>query len=135
MFWIDLLFVLLFAILLTSILSAGLGWRHPRSPGFAPALIFLFVVLLLGMWAGGLWIVPVGPLLWDVPWLTFLLVGLLVALLILAAAAPATRPRPRTPTEAAEETEEAVIAGTVFTAFFWVLVIGLLIAIVVGYTT
>jgi len=64
MFWINLLFVFLFALLLGSILSWGFGWRHPaRSDAVGASFLFLFLILLLAMWAGGVWFVPWGPAL------------------------------------------------------------------------
>lgn len=54
MFWIDLFFVIVFAVILTGILGLGFGWRHPaRSDAAGASLLFLFLILVLVMWAGG----------------------------------------------------------------------------------
>jgi len=132
MFWIELLTIVLFAVALASILGWGFGWRHPAGgDGVAASIVFLFVILMMAMWAFGAWLPPWGPVWYGAPWLTFLLIGLFVSLLILAVATP-TR-RPRTPTEAAAEAREEAVAATAFGAFFWILLLGLLIAVLVSF--
>jgi len=126
MFFVDLLFALAVALLLTAIFTAGFRNRGPWDVWW----VFLLVVFL-ATWAGGLWFAPFGPTLFDVAWLPFLFVGLLVALL-LAAAVPPARP-PRTYGEAVAEAraEEAAIAA--FSIFFWILLISLAVAVVLAY--
>jgi len=55
-----------------------------------------------------------------------------VALLILALAAPPAETPPAQP-EAIREKEDAVAVGALFGIFFWVLIAGLLIAVIGGY--
>jgi hypothetical protein len=126
MFFADLLLALAVALLLTAIFSAGFRNRGPWGAWW----IFLLVVFL-ATWAGGLWLVPFGPTVFDVAWLPFLFVGLIAALL-LAAAVPPARP-PRTYGEAVAEAraEEAAVAA--FSIFFWVLLVGLAVAVIVSY--
>jgi hypothetical protein len=92
-------------------------------------VLIFFGILFLTTWAGGIWVTPFGPILFDVPWLSFLLVGLFIAL-ILTAISPPPR-RPRTAQEAAAYAEaEAAIAIDIF---FWVLIAGLIVTILVAY--
>ena len=130
MLWIDILIVIALAILFTAILAGAFGWRHPASPGTGPALLFLFLVFVFAMWAGGLWFTPVGPVLWGAYWVPFVLIGLPVALILLAAA-PMSRPPEKA--RSAEGEPEVSTTGKVFGAFFWILFLVLLIGIVVGY--
>jgi hypothetical protein len=95
-----------------------------------PVAQFLFVVVLLAAWAGTLWMAPIRPPVWGAYWLPAVLVGLVVALLLLAAAEPVRRP-PRS-AEVAQAEEEGA-AGVAFGIFSWVLVIALVVAIAVGY--
>lgn len=74
---------------------------------------------------------PFGPVIAGSYWLPFILVGLFVLLLLAAASAP-PRP-PRMAAEAQAEAREAETAGTVLSVFFWVLLVGLLIAILLSY--
>ncbi len=133
MFWVDLLFVFLVAVVLSIILSWGLGWRHPAAAdAFAVSMVFLFVILLFTVWAAVAWLPPWGPAWRGTPWLSILLIGIIVSLLILAAATPIRR-RPRTPTQAAAEAREESLTATVFGVFFWALLAGLLVAIAISY--
>ncbi len=130
MFLINLIFVFVFALLLASILALAFGWRHPaRAEAFGVSLLFLFIVFFLAIWAGAVWIQPWGPVLYGVPWLSMFLIGLFVALLILSLT-PDRSSRVRS--EVVDEMKEVKVNGTVFTVFFWILCIGLLIAIIIA---
>jgi hypothetical protein len=131
MVWTEVLFALVIAVLFAAILSCVFGWRHPSRSEPGSAVLFLFLLLFFSAWAGGVWLAPVGPALWGVYWMPFLLVGLLFALLILAASAPGRRPR--SAKEAVERAEEAEAAGVVFSIFFWALLLSLIAAIVIRY--
>ena len=100
-----------------------------------PAVVFLFLLLFLLIWAGGAWIGPFGPLVWASAWLPFLLVGLILGLVILAVAEPRDRRRRPTAREAREPTDEERLAGAamVYGAFFWILMLLLLVAIIAAY--
>lgn len=128
MFWLDLLFAVVVAIVLTAVFAGGL-----RRVGPWEGLLWFFLIILFAAWVGGAWMRPIGPPLWGVYWVPFLWFGLLVALL-LAAATP-SRP-PRTREEAAEQAgAEAAAAGTsvALGVFFWLLLIGLLLTIIISY--
>jgi len=132
MFWIDLIWVFLFALVLSSILSWGFHWRHPAGgDAVGASFLFLFLILMLAMWAGAGWFRPGPPAEYHTPWLGLLLIGFFISLIILAAAAPVRKPR--TPAEAREAAREEAAAATAFGLFFWILIVGLLIAVVVGY--
>jgi len=126
MFLVDLLVALAIALLLTAIFTAGFRNRGPWDVWW----VFLLVVFL-GAWAGGLWLAPFGPTLFDVAWLPFLFVGFIVALM-LAAAVPPARP-PRTYGEAVAEARAEEAAVATFSIFLWVLLIGLAVAILIAY--
>lgn len=134
MIWVNFIFILVFALLLASILALALGWRHPaRAETVGASLLFLFVIFFLFIWAGAVWIQPWGPVLYGVPWLSMLLIGLFVALLILSLATPKSRDSIRA--EAIEDMGEVKVNGTVFSIFFWILCVGLLIAVIVAALT
>ncbi|MFP4395970.1 MAG: hypothetical protein ACLFTI_11970 [Anaerolineales bacterium] len=138
MFFAEFVFALAIALLLTGFFFVAFRYRGPWDVWW----LFL-VVIFLAAWAGGLWIEPIGPPLFEIYWLPFLLVGLLFAL-ILAAAVPPRPPRlpgrpraPRTPrtrraatpTTPAEE-ETALAVGL----FFWLMLVSLMVVILIGYT-
>jgi hypothetical protein len=132
MFWTDIILVIVFAMILASLLVWGLGWRHPaQREAVGGSILFLLLVLVLTMWAGGIWLNP-----WyadgESAWLAILGVGVLVSLVMLAVAVPARR-KPRSPSRAREGESEAAAMAAAFGMFFWVLIIGMMIAIFTGY--
>ena len=70
------------ALLLPFAARSRLRSRYPR---LEPVSIFvILLILFLATWAGGIWLVPFGPRLWGVAWASFVVVGLVVALLMAA---------------------------------------------------
>lgn len=123
----HLLLALAIALILTAIFPIGLrGYRG----GFI--FWFFFLLLFLAVWAGGIW---VTPLAYDgLPWLGFLLIGLFVALLIVALLPPASPPITPTEMDVKPSTIEVATAVAI-NVFFWLLLFGLLLAIIVRYTS
>jgi hypothetical protein len=134
----DLAFALLFAFLLAAALVGLFGWRHParrEEPAAWPAAVFLFLLLFFLIWAGGAWIGPFGPLVWASAWLPFLVVGLVIGLVLLAVAEPPDRRRRPAAREARDPVDEERMARgvMVYGAFFWILMLLLLVAIIAAY--
>lgn len=103
------------------ILSLRGPWR-----GWWPFLL----VLLLVVWASAYYIDPIGPEYWEVYWIPLIFVGLIIALLIASL--------PSSEDEAVESgvDETARSEGTASTglsAFFWILIIILAIAVIIGH--
>ncbi len=128
MFVADLLFALILAIVLTAILAGPARWRHPATAETSGATaLFLFVLLFLVIWVGGLWLAPFGPPLWGGYWAPFVAVAIVLGLILLAAAAP-----PRRPLQAGAAAHGPVV---VFGVFFWILAIVLIVGLFIGYLT
>ena len=123
MFFVDLLFALIIGLLLSVLFTLLFDARGPWDIFW----VFLLIVVL-GSWVGGLWLVPIGPVLFEVAWIPFLLAGFFFAL-ILAAATP--------PTPLSTRTEVTPPAGSgtalAFSVFFWILLLGLAAAIILAY--
>jgi len=127
MFFLDMVFALVIALLFTAIFTAGFRSRGPWGAWW----VFL-LVLFLATWAGGIWITPFGPPMFGVYWLPFVFVGLVFALLLTATVPAETRRlRPYTEETAEMVAEETAIAaiGTVF----WVLLVGLILVTILWY--
>lgn len=122
--WGGVLAELLVALIVAALFAAGLvsivRWRREEVHASAVALFFLIV--FLATWAVGVWITPRGPTMFGVPWLAFIVIGLVVSLLA-AAAAPVRRWRVP---GAAGAPEPAPVAGPVI----WLLLAMLVLAIV-----
>ena len=122
---------------IVSLLLSGLFALAVRRGGRKRGLSWLFLIIFLATWAGGIWLRPFGPSLWGIHWLTFLMVGLILAL-ILAASAPRQPPKGRQETldmleRIEKEKEMKQFAYLTLNTFFWVLLLALLGAIVIGY--
>ncbi len=132
MFVLELLVALILALVISAILGAVFGWgKAPRTEAFPP-FIFVFLILFFAIWAGGVWLVPFGPVLWNIHWLPFIWVGIIVALLV-----GALLPPRRSPVTEAEMTEKAdVKAETTFALgiFFWLFFIMAIGALIFHYS-
>lgn len=128
------LLVAFFVALLLSLLLIPV--RRPRTAqaktSTAVGVLFLFFILFLGTWAGGLWITPFGSPWLGVYWMPFLVAGLFVALLVAATDQSSRRSYERKETEP-DHVEHAALA-TAFGLLFWILIMALAIAIVAGYS-
>lgn len=133
MFLAHLLVAFLVALLLSLLL---VPLRRPRSAqaktSTAVGVLFLFFILFLGTWAGGLWITPFGSPWLGVYWMPFVVAGLFVALLVAATDQSSRRSYERKET-GPDHVEHAALA-TAFGLLFWILIMALAIAIVAGYS-
>ncbi|MFW5845713.1 MAG: hypothetical protein ACOCXJ_05750 [Planctomycetota bacterium] len=132
---IDFLVALVLAVVLAALLTPR--WRGSSGAGAAAAAFFLILILFPAIWAMGLWMRPVGPAYHGAHVLSYVLGGLFIFLLLLAAAAP-SRPRPSDhggdeviPAEAEREATRTTVA--VFGIFFWLLVVAAMLAIAAAY--
>lgn len=121
MFLIDLLFAFVVALLFFLIFSVLIRGHRTGS-----TLLVFFLVLLFATWAGGVWLSPIGPPLWGVSWLSFILVGLFVAL-ILAALIPPERSAKKM------GVEEAAVRVVSFDYLVSILIIALVISVIIYY--
>ena len=110
---------LLLAVVSIAVLVRGLQFR-PATPLWSVFVVFFFVI-----WAGGVWMVPIGPRHFGVTWLPFALVAIMLSILVIAL-------MPHRAGVAQEaETEREIESG--LGLFFFVLVAGLVAAIVAAY--
>ena len=126
----DLLFVFFLTLFLT--VAFVLGFRKQRSKS---AVGVFFVLLFLTTWAAGVWIVPVGEPWGSVPWKSFLVVGILIAILLAAITPFVKSPRKSESGLSLEEKKEAekVVDEIIgYNLFFWVLIVAL-IGLVIAY--
>jgi len=131
--FIDLVSALLAALILTWLFYILSGGRKSKRLG----LLWVFLILVLAAWSGGVWMKPIGPAWYGIHWLGFLMVGLIVCL-ILIIANPGRPPRGREDTlellESIKE-EREIEKATYLTVsiFFWVLLLLLILMILLRY--
>ena len=125
MFIIDLFVALVFGWIIVSIVSRAFGTKGPWGN-----LLWFFLVVSLFAWAGGVWLVPFGPIFWGIGWLPIIFMGILVSMLLIAVSPRTPRNRKNAQEEATIVAERVVVVDTIF----WILIICLLIFGVFHYT-
>jgi hypothetical protein len=108
--------------------AVGRLWSRARLD-----LLALLVLLFLTIWSLGRWFRPVGPTFYDTYWLPYVIVGVVVALLLIAALSVLTREVPGTRTGRASETQREVAAATAFGLSFWFFLIAAVAAIIASH--
>ncbi|MFP4014772.1 MAG: hypothetical protein ACLFVQ_11850 [Chitinispirillaceae bacterium] len=125
-FYIEFLWAILVALFITGILVAGIRKSRPA----VRVVIALFFLLFLGVWAGGLWLTPIGPPIQGVYVVAFFVAGVVIALLMAAAAYPYF-PLYQAEEKSSEPARAAL--GKPVGAFFWALIALLVLAIAAAY--
>jgi hypothetical protein len=118
MFIVDLFVALIVGLIIVSVVSRAFGTRGPWG-----SMLWFFLVVSLFAWAGGVWLVPFGPIFWGIGWLPIIFMGFLVSLLLTAASPRTPRKRKNTQEEAIADADRKAVVDTIF----WVLIICLLI--------
>jgi hypothetical protein len=113
---VEILLALAIALLLTGIFAYGFCELRGGDQ-----LLFFFIILFLATWAGGVWVVRFGPLAYGISWLSFVIVGFLVALLLANLMS------------ARKACQSLQASLSLFGVFFWLLTIILTLAIIVAY--
>ncbi|TET70767.1 MAG: hypothetical protein E3J56_07545 [Candidatus Aminicenantes bacterium] len=124
MIFAELLFALAIALFFTVVFTV-LGRRARRWP----SVMVFFLLIFLAAWAGGVWITPVGDTFLGIYWISFFVAGLIFALFLETATAfSSRRSQARDDEIRREENLEITIS-----MFFWILLLALIVAIIIGY--
>lgn len=123
---------ILLSLLIGLVLAAILTWSvRRRAAGPGAGFYFFATILFLSSWVGSVWIEPIGPELWGVPWVAMVLIGLIVAFIM----AVLTSAEPR---ESTAPDQEGVMppatAGRGCSLMFWIISAALAMAIIARYT-
>ena len=107
--------------------------------GYQKGLIWLFLLLFLGTWAGGVWLSPFGPSFYGVYWIPFIVIGVLLAL-IFASTLPLRVPKSRHETIEMLENIEVKKELQTYTYIslnvaFWIIIMLLLFSIILRHIT
>lgn len=124
MFFVHFLFALFIALLITLFFALMFRRRHP-----CPIFIF-FLIVFLGTWAGGVWIMPMGPTFWNVYWLPFFFSGLIFSLLF---AVTISSRSDRLKQNKKKPIKEEGVAKAALGSFFWALILTLILGIIMHY--
>jgi hypothetical protein len=126
MYFLELLGILLIALIVGLIFSLVFKVRGPWGNFWT-----LFVIVLLAVWAADLWLTPAGPVVWDLAWIPLIFVAIVVALLLAAAESGTSKPKTPVREEDRVTSKEADTASKI-SAMFWIILLFLILAIVVG---
>ena len=139
-FFGGILAAILVAILISAIFYYALKARGPWGSFWS-----FFLVLLLIIWAAELWVRPIGPVYWGIAWVPLFFIGLIFALL-LAAVPTYDEDKPdeeviieeermanSTNVNRRKEAERAAAGAAAIGWIFWVFIIILTVAIIIGY--
>lgn len=118
--------IIVLALLIAVIFYYGLKSRGPWGSFWT-----FFLVVFFGIWIAALWVTPAGPVYWGMAWLDLIFVGILFAL-ILAAASPLSKKDFEDP-EAKVTTERYSRTGAVVGAFFWIMLLFFILAVIARF--
>ncbi|MBA3900928.1 MAG: hypothetical protein H0X62_12100 [Bacteroidetes bacterium] len=128
MTFVDIIIILIIALFITTIFFVVV-----RKKGSRGMFWLFFIVIFLAAWSARLWIVPFGPLILGIAWIPIFVVGLLFALVLYALARPSRNLKKDTiDKQVGAETDEDK-KSVAYGAFFWVLIIILAMAVIIGY--
>lgn len=117
----------LIALILTISSVFFLGKRGPWG-----SLWTFFLVLFLTLWTVSIYVAPIGPVYWGIAWIPLVIAGLIIAALLIAAM-PNVDTAYDEPEVDVSGTREKTYAPTRGAGkFFWVLIVLIVIAIVIG---
>jgi hypothetical protein len=117
MFIADLVVALAFGLFIVWLVSLAFGTKGPWD-----SFLWFFVVVSIFAWAGGVWLVPFGPMWLGIGWLPIIFMAFLVSLLLTAASPRTRRWRKAEQAKANADAGNRVVVDTIF----WVLLICLL---------
>ena len=127
---------ILVALIIAAVLSVTFALTT-RSRGDRTGFIWFFLIILMGAWAGGIWLQPFGPAFREVRWIPFLAIGLIFAIFVTQFG---SRKPPHGRHESLDKLEEIAqerklekITYVTLSAFFWVVLLTLLVAIFIRY--
>lgn len=134
MFIVHLLVSLVIALAVAAVFVLVFRQKGPWGKG-----LFFLLLIFLFTWAGGIWVLPFGPSVYNVYWMPFVLSGLIVAL-IGASVAPPRREGEESETtvkfvdsEERKEIERENTTAQAVSTVFWALIVFLIAVIVFRY--
>ena len=135
MFLAEFVTALIVAIFFSVLLVFALGWERPDRKGILHTIGYVFIIIFLSTWAGGVWLTPLGTRIGSVRWLPFFIVGFIVTLMLITLIPPRRRGDRSTIEVIEKNGDERIDRETtkVLNIFFWVLVIILIITIIAHY--
>ena len=115
----------------SAIVVAIVGWDGYAAGGW-PTAVVVFGMFFLVIWAGGVWLTPLGPEVFGAAaaWIPFIVPGFIAAMLLVATASVR---RPRTAHAMDEQVQAREVVTTTITVIGWVVTMVALVALALHY--
>lgn len=127
--WINILFSIIIAIIVTGVFAIGFKNKGPWG-----AISSFFLIIFLAVWAASLWLTPGGSLSWGYALIPVAIVGVVFALIISASSPPGNRKTIRFTRKAEAGLREKEGPETnPYGLYFWLVAVALVIIIAFGY--
>lgn len=126
MMYPGLVAALLISLMLTIFSVVLLGRKGPWGSAWS-----FFLVLFLALWTISIYVAPAGPMYWGISWTPIIIAGILLALLLVASMPDSTSTKNKTDLNR-ELKEPVYVKATPVGRFFWVLIVLLAMAIMIG---
>jgi len=125
-FYLEIFMVLFIAVIFSTVLAYGV-WRKPNLWGIG----WFFLLVFLCIWAFAIWIPPFTPMMMGGQWLSYFLVGILLAILLVVFY---PRIKESSSSEVSRNSDpDQKEQREVVSNFTWILLLVLLTMIVFGY--
>lgn len=123
----EIVAAIIIALFIGSIFYFGFKKTGPWGSLWSFLLIIFLGVLLTSAWAA-----PIGPVWWGAAWVDLLFFGLVFALLLAAASPSGSERRAYTSDVVTNEQEGEQSAAVAIGLYFWLTLLFLMVAIVIG---
>jgi ABC-type branched-subunit amino acid transport system permease subunit len=123
----DIIFSLVLSLIIAIVFALGFKHRGPWG-----TILAFFLLIFLAVWAASIWVSPVGPLLMGYSIIPVAIVGIVFALIVVAASHPdnlQTMKTNKVPDASADEKP----SFNTYSVYFWLVMTVLVLVIVFGY--
>jgi ABC-type branched-subunit amino acid transport system permease subunit len=127
MFLSDLIFSFVLSLVIAVVFAIGFKNKGPWGTIWA-----FFLLIFLAVWAASIWVSPVGPLLMGYSIIPVAIVGVVFALIVVAASSPDNLQTMRTD-KISDISSADKPAFSTYSVYFWLLMTTLVLVIVFGY--
>lgn len=123
--WIDVLFAMTIALMITIVFAVAFKTRGPWGSVWA-----FFLIIFLAVWAASLWVNPAGPEVFGYSLIPIALVGVIFALIIASSVSTGSQAEIKSPSSD-PSLRKSNFSG--FSVYFWLTLLMLSIIIIFGY--
>lgn len=117
------------AMVIVALVVGGMFYYGLKKRGPWGSFWTFLLVVFVGIWLAVVWVDPVGPVWYGAAWFDLFFVGIIFALLLAAATPSATKEQRMHQRSGSDDKE---VRKTAISAFFWIMLFFILVAIIIG---